>query len=489
MRHWRSQARSGESALCCDLDSQGPGNQGDGRAVEKMTGRNGRRVLALVMCVIVPMLWSYEIRRDFQGEMPMPDFSTIYFAARCVIHGADPYKRSSFLPALERDNPGFLDGLLKVEKLSRTPTFVMYPPTTLLAMVPFAVLPWPVAQNLFMVLTACLLVAAGWLAWDLGGERAPPWSGLLAGLVLVNSLLIFLHGNPAGTAIGLCIVSAWCFLKRRYEPVGVLLLALSLAIKPHDSGFIWIYFLLAGGAARKRALQALAAACVLGIFAVVWIAPASPHWMSELRQQISVISSPGHSDDPGPSQPSEGNFGPVIDLRRVVSVFGNDPHFYDPVGYGVGGGLILVWAVTVFRNKSTWTSSLLALAAISVLTLLFSYHRTNDAKLLLMTIPACVLFWKEGGARRWVALALTAAAILVTSDFPVVFLVLATRHLHFSASTLGGKLLFLLLEPAPAVLLVTGCFYLWEFVRSEGLRERRFIEGHPVGKVANPLAG
>ncbi len=39
--------------------------------------------------------------------------------------------------------------------------------------------------------------------------------------------------------------------------VGILCLAVSLAIKPHDGGLVWLYFILAGGAFRKRALQSL----------------------------------------------------------------------------------------------------------------------------------------------------------------------------------------------------------------------------------------
>ena len=36
-------------------------------------------------------------------------------------------------------------------------------------------------------------------------------------------------------------------------------LAISLMLKPHDAGLVWLYFLLAGGIYRKRALQALVA--------------------------------------------------------------------------------------------------------------------------------------------------------------------------------------------------------------------------------------
>lgn len=430
-----------------------------------MTGSNRRRILVLVACALLPTLLSYAIRRGFQGDMPMPDFGGIYFATRCALHGDDPFNRNAYMEELKIDNPGFLDGLLKVEKLTGSPTVLVYPPTTLLAAIPLAVLPWALAQNLFTIVSAGLLMAAALLIWDLGEKYAPRLRGLLAGFVVLNSLLIFLHGNPAGLTAGFCIVAAWCFLKRRYQPPGVLLLGLSLAIKPHDAALVWLYFLLAGGALRKRALQALVAAGLLVVCAVVWIVPVAPHWLGELRNNVSSLSAPGHINDPGPSPLSKRNFGPIIDLQSGLSVFNNDPHFYNPVSYVIGGSLILVWALTVLRKRCTLENSLLALATISLLSLLPVYHRTNDAKLLLVTIPACAMLWESGGTKRWIAVCMTSAAILVTSDFPIVSLVLLTRNLHVSTATLAGKLTLLLLQPAPVVLLAAGCFFLWAFIR------------------------
>ena len=430
-----------------------------------MTAKNRRRIVVLVACALLPTLLSYAIRRGFQGDMPMPDFGGIYFGARCLLHGSDPYNRSAFMEELKTDNPGFRDGLLKVEKLTGSPTLQVYPPTTLLAAVPFAILPWAAAQNLFMIISAGFLVAAAFLVWTLGGEYGPRLQGLLVGFVVANSLLIFLHGNPAGLAVSFCVVASWCFLKRQYELAGILLLGLSLAIKPHDAGFVWLYFLMAGGALRKRALQSLAAACVLGVCAVAWIAPVSPHWLGELRENVSLLSAPGHINDPGQSRLSERNFGPIIDLQSGASIFRNDPHVYNPVSYGIGGGLILLWAVMVLRKRSTWESSLLALAAISMLSLLPVYHRTNDAKLLLLAIPACAMLWEMGGPKKWIALALTSAAIFATSDFPIMTMILLTWNLPLSTSTPAGQLMLLLLQPAPVVLLAAGCFYLWMFIR------------------------
>ena len=69
-------------------------------------------------------------------------------------------------------------------------------------------------------------------------------------------------------------------------------LGLSLAIKPHDAGLVWLYFVLAGGAYRKRALESLAITAVIGLTAVVWVWHVAPHWMHDWSANLATISAP-----------------------------------------------------------------------------------------------------------------------------------------------------------------------------------------------------
>lgn len=273
-----------------------------------------------------------------------------------------------------------------------------------------------------------------------------------------------------------CVISAWCFLRERFALGGVALLAWSLVTKPHDAGLLWLFFLLTGGTGRKRALQTLAVSVVLGVCAVIWVEPASPHWVEELHNEIAMVSARGSAADPGPTGLDNRAFNPITSLQNALSVIKDDPHFYNPVSYAIGGGLILVWMVAVLRKRPSREGSLLALATISILTMLPVYHHAEDAKLLLLTIPGCAILCRRRGARRWVALGLTWAAICATSDIPIVGVVMATGSMPISASTLTGKLMLLLVQPAPLVLLVAGCFYLWVYLRwkssAEGGRER-----------------
>ena len=97
-------------------------------------------------------------------------------------------------------------------------------------------------------------------------------------------------GNTAGLVVGLSVIAAWCFLRERFVFAGILSMAVSLAMKPHDAGLIWLYFFLAGGVLRKRALQTLAVTAVLAVPAILWISHVAPHWPSELHANLATIT-------------------------------------------------------------------------------------------------------------------------------------------------------------------------------------------------------
>ncbi|MFP5210876.1 MAG: glycosyltransferase family 87 protein [Acidobacteriota bacterium] len=423
-----------------------------------------KRIAVLLLCVCISSWWSHEIRQRIRHGISMVDFGAIYYGARCVKQHKDPYDAKTFLQEFKAEGGSFPVNSTGSEVDPRIVTNCINLPTTLLLATPIAMLPRGAAQILWIVLTTGLLAVAASFMWDLGANTAPAIWACLAGFILANCEQLLVIGNVAGIAVSLCVVAAWCFLRERYAMVGVFLLAISLVLKPQDAGFVWLYFLLTGGELRRRALQTLAVVGILGLFAAIWIAPSSPHWIQELHRNLAVGSARGGVNDPGLSGISSGNINQIVDLQAALSVFRNDPRFYDPVSYLVDGFLILIWALVALTKRSAHESASLAIAAISVLCLLPVYHRTYDAKLLLLTLPACALLWKERGPRRWIALALTSVGILLTSDIPIAFLLVCTRNLSLSTSTVTGKVMtMILLRPIPLVLLATGSFYLWVY--------------------------
>lgn len=426
-----------------------------------MRGRNGRRIAVLLLCMGLCCSWVAVLRHATLGPAKAVDFDGVYYGAQCALEGLDPYLYAGMC-GTEAD--AFLAKTKNLEHAAPRSHWEVYLPPALVIVAPLALLPLPVAEVLWIFLTAVALVLAALLVWDMEDD-APVVSGCLAAFVLLNCVMLLDSGNPAGLVVPLSVVAAWCFLERHCEAVGVVLLAVSLMIKPQIAGFVWLYFMLAGGTGRKRALQTLAVVIVLGVCTAFWIAPSSPHWTTELPDHIAMLAGHGALNDPGPSGMTYRGIDQIVSLQGAISLLKNDPSFYNPATYLLIGGLVAVWIFAVLRKRPTCESALLALAAVSFLALLPVYHRTHDAKLLLLAIPACAMLWSRGGARRWFALGLTSAAILVTSDIPLLFFSAASETLPVSNASFTGRLTLLLSHPAPLVLLATGCFYLWAYIR------------------------
>jgi hypothetical protein len=425
-----------------------------------------KRIAVLALCAALSCYWALSSRGNAANVTTQLDFAQMYFGVRCVFAHHDLYDGSAPLRAFEATGWKFPPMPAASRDAVHTLLAVAdYPPTTYFVLAPFALPSWPLAQQLWFWLMAGLLVLAALLVWDLA-SAAPALAGCLAAFMLLNCKVVLMLGNPGGIVVPFCVIAAWCLLRQRFAPAAVVLLAASLMMKPQIAGFVWLYFLLAGGPARKRAWQTLALVGILGVGAAIWILPASPHWIPEVRHNLAAISAHGWFSDAGPGVVENfRSYDPVIGLPGLFSLFANNPRIYDLLSDALAAGLALAWCIAVARKRSTPESALLALAAVSALTLVMVYHRTHDTKLLLLTIPACALHWAGGGARRWVALLLTAAAIFVTSDVPILLRLAATRNLSVSGTTFAGRLTMLALQPAPLVLLAAGCFYLWVYIR------------------------
>jgi hypothetical protein len=411
----------------------------------------------------------------------MGDFKGVYDDARCLLQHGDPYKEDEPLRELRvyqaegggRPRPS--------DALQRILTMKIYLPTTSLFVAPFAMLPWGPAHLLWMIFTAVSFFFAALLMWDSGASYTPVISGCFICFVLANSEILLASGNAAGVVVSLCMVAVWCFLEKKFVWAGVLCLAASLAIKPHDAGLVWLYFLLAGGVYRKRALQTLLVAVVLGLAAIVWVEPIAPNWLQEWHSILLTASAPGGASNPGPTSPDVRN-GPsmILDLQSTISVYRNDPRFYNPATYLICGALLLVWAVRTLRLRFSLRRAWLALAAVVPLALVVTYHRPYDAKLLMLAVPACAMLWTEGRPIRWIALLVTAVGIIFTSDIPLVILSILNGNSSGSTAGTSGKILTeVLMRPTPLILLVMGIFYLWIYLRRDPVKVATAEHGEP----------
>jgi hypothetical protein len=392
----------------------------------------------------------------------MVDFRVVYYPARCLIQHCDPYNEAEVLRIFRAEEPGNSWDTANTRHSMR----YIYLPTAFSFTLPFAVLPWKFAHVLWMMLTVGSLIFASFLIWDIGADFSPVLSGAFIGLFLANSEMVMMLGNAAAIVTSLSVVAAWCFFRDRFVPAGIVCLALSLAIKPHDTGLVWLYFLLAGGVHRKRALKTLLVVVALSLPAVLWVSHVAPHWMQELHNNIAAFSAPNSISDPSLASKGVRAIDMMISMQSAISFFWNDARIYNLGSYLICGPLLLVWAFQTLRSRPTPARIWLALAAIAALSMLPTYHREHDAKLLLLTVPACVLLWAEGGLLAWIAIAINAAGLIFTGDLLWMSLFGLFDRLHWSAETGAGRFLTVLhVFATPTILLAMGIFYLSIYLR------------------------
>jgi hypothetical protein len=424
-----------------------------------MTRRRAAAYGLLLLCSGIAVVIGFWM--NHANQEGMLDFKAVYYAAKCLAHHKDPYKPADFLSVYRADNgsfpsnPKLLNAFLKA-----VPTCINLP-TSFVLTIPLAFLPWSVVTVLWLALVTVLLTTAAFLTWDLSRNYAPGTSLFLICLLLLNSEVIFASGNLAGVVVSLSVIAVWCFVKQRHLFAGVVAMGTSLVLKPHDAAFLWLFFFVADVAYRRRALQSLLVVLIISLPAVLLVSHIAPHWVQEMRLNIVSTSAAGGMNDPGPTGLSSGNIGAIIGLQSDVSILRDDPHFYNPVCYAVCGIIFLVWAIKAVRSQFSMERIWLSVAALIPLTLLVTYHRPYDARLLLLTIPACALLWASGGVAAAVALVLTTAGIAFTGDITSSLWFLATRQYRVPTTLWTGKLLtVVLLQPAPLILLGMSIFYL-----------------------------
>ncbi len=213
-------------------------------------------------------------------------------------------------------------------------------------------------------------------------------------------------------------------------------------------------------------MQTLILTVALGLPVLLWVTSVSPHWLTELRFNLAMLSAHGHLNDPGPHSMAGHGIAMVIDLQSVVSVFRDDPRIYNSISICLCGALIAIWATITLRTLPTLTLTWLALASIAPLSMLPVYHRLEDSKLLLLTVPACALLWAEGRSIKWLAVGVTSAGILVTGELQWAAFLSLLKQIPASGSWLNGfSMEAAQVFPVPLTLLTVGVFYLCIYVK------------------------
>jgi hypothetical protein len=436
------------------------------RATQEV-GASWQRRAAIAILLICGLIYAARGYYQQEHQLHSYDFKTIYASARCLIHGCDPYDSQQIFAAfLAAGGPG--DDLRPFR-----PNEPVYLPAALALVAPFALLPWGPAHLLWLAFSTGAFLLGVALISRLCLTVSPLLSALAMGLLVVSSTLLMMLAQPVQLTVGLSAIAVWCLLERRYLPAGILCFAVALVFKPHVAGCVWLYFFLAGGDHRKHAIRILLVAVLISLPGFVWAtaAPASSHWMSEIPANVKALAAPGMTNDPGPLN-RDVHY--LAHIQTVISVFRDDPHFYDGLAHLLGAVLLGLWLVPVLRMHPSRERDYLALASIVCISFLPTYHRSYDACLLVLIFPAFALLISQGRRFRWWTLAFTIVPIILLRQLWADF---ASHRLALALAGTGALSRWqtvLLLRPAAIGCSLLAGFYLASFYWAM-VRERKAL--------------
>jgi hypothetical protein len=337
----------------------------------------------LILSIAAVVFFTTGARRAFVISY---DFVPVYTGARCLMHGCNPYQTAQL-------QQQFFAGGGRAEELPSWDIDVpVYPPSTFLVLSPLALLSYPMARLLWFVMNGCLFVTATTLIVSMCTELSPSqrWMAtLLASFILLTSGILLVLGQPALFAISLLVIGVYLFLHDRWLGLAAFLWMLSLAVKPQIGGLIVLYFLARKIEWRYVAVaMAGAAAILISAMLILQHHPGSSQWLATLQSNLASTLGPGGSADPRPA-----NYQAVgdINLQAITSIFVTDAHRFNLLAYAIFLLLLAALFVVVLRMASGQEIHLLALAALSLLSLTPIYHRHYDTRLLVLTIPAIVI--------------------------------------------------------------------------------------------------
>jgi hypothetical protein len=426
-----------------------------------MKPRSRLQLAAFVFCVFCCVFFVAKGFHDESIALKGFDFTPLYSGARCLLKHCNAYD-SEQIRKIYIESGGDPSTTRPFRAFNAN-----YPPSALFLILPLAIMPWGLALKIWLSISAVLFVVAALLVADLCNANSSAVTLVLLGWFVASSTILMMLAQPAGPAIGLCVIAVWCLINKKFPVICIVCFALSLTLKPQLGGLVWLYFFLSHGTIRRRMVQVFILTLVMCSIGMTWawLTPQMTHWPNELRENLIGIAAHGNASDPGPANKEALA---ITDLQAAISVFNDDRHLYNLVSFTVAGSLILIWCLVALRAPASLEKDLFGIAAIAYLCLLPIYHRQYDTRLLLLAFPANALLLSGGGIGGALASFVSVVTIIGTSH---TYAHMMDDHLSNHAATMGRLQTMLLFRPLPMVLLLGSIFYLSYFTRTLNLRQ------------------
>lgn len=364
-------------------------------------GRGSRKFRSIAIGMFLAALAYFAWRGVARGIVESHDLAVGYAAARAWLAGLDPYNVANLKEQLFAGGGG---GLAISEMLD---TFRnVYFPTTLPSFVPLAILPWPAAKTLALVINLAMsaFIVLG-LVHLLGWRRTEPRALFLAAFVLALAPLhrTVSSGQSPVVAVG-ALIAAMLLTRSGRPVVAGLLYGLATVLKvqlglPFLAYLVW----------RRRWTSLVPAVILLAALSAVSIARmelAETSWLSSWLANLVSLSGPGGLNDPSLLNLDRYT---LINLEYPLSTLLPGGLAATLVTYALVGVASLVLILIVRDGEPR--HELLAVATIAVLSLLVAYHRYYDAVLLVLPIAWAIS--SLGTARQIQG----AGVLLLSADF------------------------------------------------------------------------
>jgi hypothetical protein len=367
-----------------------------------------RKILGISLLTIALLQLGVRGIQRLRSDVPMWDFVSVYSAARTWIHGGDPYDLPR-VAATWRES-----GVFTRRDTSLWAT--VYPPTSLITLVPLAMLPSSVAMMAWLAITIALLSYQFVALIDLAKlQPRDPRRLILVGGALAAAPLQFglLSGQLSLPAISLCIIAFW-YVGRDREKLAGALLAFACAIKPQVGAPFVAYFLVQ----RRRVVSsyAILLGAAIGALALATMRLSHVNWIAGWTQSIAVSSKVGGVNDYGWTNEFRDE---IIDLKMLLVSMPVDALALRIMIECVVIALVAWYVRSLRRGRDLIDrQGLLPLAGLCALSLLPVYHRVYDATLLTAAL-AWALAELSGSQRRY-ALATFVPLALFLVPFDIV---------------------------------------------------------------------
>lgn len=336
-------------------------------------------------------------------EMAWNDFLPLYIQSRAWAYGKDPYSAQSFISQWPSGNrrPAWVDsdtanGVLELKRGMPPP----YPPSSLVVLSPFSMLPWAVAEPLWIVISIAAVVLSPFAFLSICGCSL---AELRAQLFLAAAFALAPLHTGLATAhltmltISLTVFTVWAARFGRGKTAGVLL-ATAVCLKPTVAGGLLLFYLV-----RRRwkvAGIACAAAAMIGVLGASRLTIAGVPWLASYFENIRRIFASGSLTDF--AQKDAIRFNLINAQVFFYSLLGN-VSVADRLAQLLGTAFLGSWLWLCWRRRAA--SELLEISAIAVISLIPAYHRFYDAGLLIWPLAWSLLL---AGKRSTVAITLAA---------------------------------------------------------------------------------